>query len=127
MSEDKITKIKDLIVNTEDQNIRTIFEHDLKDELQKLEEQRNKLKVVEGQIDSGELVPHTHEQFIELMSNLHDEIAKTTDMKQLDYQIRKIFLNFTVKDGKVLMHTLQSPFKEFLENGIISNSRGTQN
>lgn len=127
LNESKIVRIKELIVNTDDQSVRVIFESDLKTELANVEAQKESLKLLDKKIKEGEVAPLTHEQFIELMNNLPDEIAKTTDMKQLDYKIRKIFLNFTVKDKKVLLYTLQSPFKEFVENGLLSKSRGAQN
>lgn len=123
-SNDKIAEIKEYLVESTDKAVQSIFEGDLKDELVKVKGLKDRLKEIEARMKTGETLPVTHEQFIKLLNELPDEIAKTQGMEQLDYKIRKIFSNFTVKDNKVLMYSLQSPFKEFLENGIISQCRG---
>ena len=52
------------------------------------------------------------EDFHELFQNLASYIQKVDSMKDLDYLMRKIFMNVTVKDGKVTNTTQNSPFRE---------------
>ena len=52
----------------------------------------------------------TYTDFLELIDNMANYISERKDMKQLDYVIKKIFLNFTVQGKKVVDITLNSPF-----------------
>lgn len=122
-SKEQISAFKQYIVNAQDNKLRGLFEDDLNQEIERLETKEARLQEIRKLMEVGSTAPLTHEQFIELMNKLPDEIEKTQDMEQLDYKIRKLFSNFVIKDKKVLMYTLQSPFKEFLETGIISQCR----
>lgn len=124
LTKERIDKYKKYIVEAKDDNLRSLFEDDLKKEMNTLEIKEARLQELRKLIEIGSIAPLTQQQFIELMNKLPDEIEKTADMEQLDYKIRKLFSNFVVKDEKVVMYTLQSPFKEFLENGIITDCRG---
>lgn len=48
-------------------------------------------------------------------------------MKEKDYIIRKIFLNFTIKDKKVASYKLNPPFDGFIKEGKFRSSRGGEN
>ena len=54
----------------------------------------------------------TFEEFHELFANLANHIEKLDVMADLDYTIKKIFMNVTVTDQKVAHITQNSPFRE---------------
>ena len=52
------------------------------------------------------------DEFHELFQNIANYIQKIDSMKNLDYIMRKLFMNFYIKDQKVAEITQNSPFRE---------------
>jgi hypothetical protein len=51
----------------------------------------------------------SYEQFIELFEQLPNKLAKSKKLKEKDFILRKIFLNFILKDKKVANLSLNPP------------------
>jgi hypothetical protein len=68
-----------------------------------------------------------YSQFLELFSELPVRIRKTKVLRELDFMIRKIFLNFTIKDKIVASYQLNQPFDRFIKETTIPSSRGPGN
>lgn len=60
-------------------------------------------------------VVQTHEEFIELTKQLASILQETPLLSKKDYILRKVFLNWTVKDREVASYQLQSPFNKFIK------------
>ena len=69
----------------------------------------------------------SYSQFLELFSELPVRIRKTKILRELDFMIRKIFLNFTIKDKIVASYQLNQPFDRFIKEAKIPASRGDRN
>lgn len=121
--EDKIEKTKDYLLNSNDEFIRNTFEKELKEKEQNLINIVGDIEKIKETQNKNKDVIYSYTQFLELLSNLADRIRQTKELKQKDYLLSKIFLNFTVKDRKVLSYQLNSPFKEFVEKGFVVSSR----
>lgn len=67
-----------------------------------IEEYKAKSKETLKLLDQGE--------FLELMKNMPSFIRDCNNMKVLDETLRKVFLNFTILNKKVIKSTLNSPF-----------------
>lgn len=97
--------------------------------LKSLGEEKDKIKAIEQRLQKERVRREslkkeviTYEKYLELVRNISDRFAKIKSLGELDWSIKKIFSNFTIKDKKVLMYTLQTPFKEFAEQGLILKS-----
>lgn len=60
-------------------------------------------------------IVQTHEEFIELTKQLASILQETPLLSKKDYILRKVFLNWTVKDREVASYQLQSPFNKFIK------------
>jgi hypothetical protein len=65
----------------------------------------------------------SYEQFIELFEQLPNKLAKSKKLKEKDFILRKIFLNFILKDKKVANLSLNPPFDRFVKVASFTNSR----
>lgn len=70
---------------------------------------------MKSQIKRGKSEILTISEFIELFSNITLRLAKTRSIVEKDFIIRKIYLNFTIKDKKVLSYKLNKPFYMFFK------------
>ncbi|MAZ56347.1 hypothetical protein CL653_00975 [bacterium] len=106
---ERYEKTKMLLVDG-DEDMKEFF----KDDLRMYEKQRKQVQKdiakVEQIIEKGKASVLTYEEFLELMEKMPKTIAKLGNMTDLDYVIKKIFLNFSICDKKVIKSTLKSPF-----------------
>jgi site-specific DNA recombinase len=88
------------------------YQKDVKKHLLKVKELDKKLqKLNKSKIDVSDVILSL-EEFHELFQNIANNIQKIDSMKDLDFIMRKVFMNFVVKDGKVTNITQNSPFRE---------------
>lgn len=88
------------------------YKHDLKEQLAKAKDLDAKLQKLKAERVDGKDAILTMAQFIELFQNVANSLRKVDGMADLDYLMRKLFMNFTVKDRKVADITQNSPFRE---------------
>lgn len=125
--EERIEKTKRLILDETDTQIQSIFKQDLKKIEQELQTILDSLEQVRIAIEKNKQAVITYEGFLELFNNLPAILRKTKTITDKDSIIRKIFLNFTLKEWNVASYQLNSPFKEFVEKGFVVSSRGAGN
>ena len=68
----------------------------------------------------------TYNEFIELLGNIPMIMPQITNQRELDYIVRKMFLNFTIKNKKVVKSTLAYPFNR-LTNVKLLKGAGWEN
>ncbi|MEN9881058.1 MAG: hypothetical protein RLZZ308_241 [Candidatus Parcubacteria bacterium] len=117
---DKLERTKNLLIGDEEDKIKDFYRKDLakiEEEIKTKEkdEKRYKKMLVEGK---NTII--TYEEFIELMEKVPQNIPKMTLMKDIDYIMSKIFLNFYCLNKKPYKLTLNTPF-DMLENQNVSN------
>lgn len=126
-TEFKIEKTKDLLLIEKDEYIKSIFKKDLKQLETNITNLKSKIEKISLEKRSSETVELTYAKFIELFNSLPDKISQTKSIKEKGFLISKIFLNFTIKDGKVLSYQLNKPFDGFIKEGKFLSSRGGGN
>ncbi|MBU4315345.1 recombinase family protein [Patescibacteria group bacterium] len=88
------------------------YEADMKIHLVKIKDIIEKLQELEVKKDNAQEALVSFEEFHELFQNIANYIQKIDSMSDLDFIMRKLFMNFTVTDGKVTNITQNSPFRE---------------
>ena len=111
---------RDYLKTATDPELKEDFEEDykkIKDKLKTIAGEKEKINQAK-ELNKKAIL--TYSEFLELIDSLPDIIRKTKDLKQLDFYIKKIFSNFTVHEKIISKFELNSPFKEFSENGLLS-------
>ncbi len=124
----KETRLKDYIPQEEDAAIRRDYKADLKNTTKAIVDFDQKIEAVREAINQNKTVIVTYQEFLELFQNLAQKLKKVEKMDGLDFLLRKIFSNFTVKDGKVAEYKLKPPFAGVVEKHLVLNGGddGTQ-
>jgi hypothetical protein len=108
--EEKVESIKDMLSSHESEDIKSLYRDDLKPTQEELRRIKEKIGEVKAYIEAGKVSILTYSEFVELMENMPKVLRKTKNMNDLDYVIRKMFLNFTVSPKEIVKSTLNSPF-----------------
>lgn len=114
--ERRIEDMKELIQDAKgDKVLVKEYEIDLKKHLTKSKAITAQLKELTAtKVDAKQAVL-TFDEFHELFQNIANYIQKVDSMADLDYLMRKLFMNFTVTDKKVTNIKQNSPFAELLQ------------
>ena len=112
-----IEETKKLIRTESDTTILNFFKNDLKVKIKELETAEKELKKVRTEKEKSKDAILTYSKFLELFGNLPLRMRETKNIGDLDFIIRKLFSNFTVKHKKVASFTLNQPFKDFEDKG----------
>lgn len=111
---EEVEAIKSYLLNEHDEVVKFSFKKDLKvknDQLVTLDEKIMKINELKDANSKAQL---TYNEFVELFENLPDRIRHTSDMRQKDRYIKKLFTNFVVTGKEVTDFELAIPFKDFL-------------
>ncbi|HSX48767.1 MAG TPA: recombinase family protein [Candidatus Saccharimonadales bacterium] len=124
---EKVEKTKDFLLNETDEFVKDTFKTDLKSDEKLLEDVLGSLIKISELEDSNKGVVYSYEQFLELFDNMPVLLRKTKSMKEKDFIIRKIFLNFILADKEVTNYRLNPPFDRFVKEDTFPLSRGAGN
>lgn len=58
-----------------------------------------------------------------IIDKMPKTLASIKDMKELDFFLRKIFLNFTVDDKNVYKSTFNTPFDSFADQNVLKGAQ----
>ncbi len=125
--DNKIEKTKDLLRNEAGSYIKSVFSADLKDLDKRLKGTDDQLEAIKKEMELNKKAILSYSQFLELFSELPVRIRKTKVLRELDFMIRKIFLNFTIKNKIVASYQLNQPFDRFMKQAKIPSGRGAGN
>ena len=120
---ERYDKTKLMLVDDADDEMKEIFKDDLRSYERNRKKVKKDIKKVEDIIEKGKASILTYEEFLELMENMPKTIANFETMGELDYIIKKIFLNFYIKDKKVVKSTLKSPFDSLKTVNVLNCAR----
>ncbi len=109
-SEAKIVRIKNMLTSDEEDSIKQEYKGDLKKVRDDIKNTDNNIEEVQKVIKKGKASILTYTEFLELIENMPLILRKTKNMSELDYIVRKMFLNFTIQNKKVIESTLNTPF-----------------
>lgn len=93
-----------------DQKLKRELKADMDEVVDRLGIVEKKIIDCKEVINGGKSKIVEYENFLEIMEKLPKHIKNFKNMSDLDYVIKKIFSNFTVKDKKVIESTLNEPF-----------------
>ncbi len=116
----KIDKIKDLILEETDIQVKNTFKQELKDKQETLKEVEGKLIKLNEEREKHRGAILSYQEFLELFDELPEIIAQTKSLKEKDYLLGKIILNCVVKNKKVTNVRLNPPFDGFIKVPIFS-------
>ncbi|HZE87173.1 MAG TPA: recombinase family protein [Methylomirabilota bacterium] len=116
-TDDKIVKIKDLLLQETDIQVKNVFKVDLKKEQANVAKLTKDIEKVKEEKAKHKQAILSYEQFLELFNDLPNIISKTKTLSEKDFLLGKIFLNFIVKNKKVLSCQLNQPFDKFKKRG----------
>ena len=88
------------------------FKNDLRQHISRQKELEREIHKIKKQRTDGKRAYQSYEEFIELFGNLAQRIKILQNMEDLDFVLRKVFLNFVVEGKKVTKITQNSPFRE---------------
>jgi site-specific DNA recombinase len=112
-AEERVEDMKELIRRDKgDKVLEREYKKDLKIHLEKASDLEDKLKKIKAKKDNAKNAVATYEEFHELFENIANLIPKIDGMTDLDFIIKKLFMNVTVTDQKVTEITQNSPFRE---------------
>ena len=124
-TEKRSKKIKIIMEHSiDDIEILNTFKKDLKEKEQEIKDLQKKINEIKKAKEEGSKVVLTYKEFVELYDDLPAVIRKTKAIQDKDKIIRKLFLNFTLKDKKVASYQLNQPFESFYNMAVVSSSRG---
>ena len=99
----RLEDVKDLMrMHKNDKMLISEFKKDMKKHRAKLDDLDQQIEKLKGQRVNVKSTILTFEEFHELFKNTADLIGKIDHMADLDFVMRKIFMNFAVEDGKVI-------------------------
>jgi site-specific DNA recombinase len=122
--EDKLIKMKEVLLSDEDGQIKDSYRKDIKKaeiDLPLLQGHITELEEIVRTVKRSTL---TYGEFLELMGKVPEILHKTTQMKELDFIIRKIFLNFIIRGKNVEKSTLNAPFDALYELNLSNGGDG---
>ncbi|KKR03078.1 MAG: Recombinase [Candidatus Uhrbacteria bacterium GW2011_GWF2_39_13] len=109
----RVSDMKELIRDAKgDKVLVKEYESDMKKHLAKVKDIDKELKKLEVTRTDAHGALVNFEEFHELFQNIAVHIQNIDAMNDLDFIMRKLFINFTITDGKVTEITQNSPFRE---------------
>lgn len=111
-----LDQVKQLLLNETDEKVKLAFKLDYKLTLQKIEELEIRLDAINNILNDSKSFIFSQKEFLELFQKMPDIIAQTRDMKLLDTILQNMFLNFTIKNKKVLDFQAKEPFNILLDH-----------
>ena len=112
-AEARVEDMKELIRKDKDDKVLVAeYKSDLKLHLEKVKELERKMLKLKAKKENAKGALATYEEFHELFTNNANLIQNIDAIADLDFIIKKLFMNVTVIDQKVANITQNSPFRE---------------
>ncbi|KKW29919.1 MAG: Recombinase [Candidatus Uhrbacteria bacterium GW2011_GWD2_52_7] len=125
----RVEDMKELIRKDKgDKVLEREYKNDLKIHLAKAQELEKRIQKLKVKKEGAKDAIATYAEFHELFRNIADLIQEIDSMADLDFIIKKLFMNVTVTDQKVADITQNSPFRELCldTDSVMVTSRGIE-
>jgi site-specific DNA recombinase len=125
----RVADMKELIQEAKgDKMLVKEYEADMKKHIVATKDTGKKLKKLEAIKLNAQGALVSFEEFHELFQNIAEYIQKIDSMADLDFIMRKLFMNFVVENGKVTEVTQNSPFRELCldTDSVMVTPRGVE-
>lgn len=120
-SEMRLGRIKDLLLSANEESIKQTFMADLKLAEADVKAAEKNIEKAKALLESGKEPICAYSEFLELMENMATILRSMKNMSDIDFIVKKIFLNFTIQGKNVVGATLNHPFN-LLDTSKVSNS-----
>ena len=120
---ERAESIRDNIYKEIDEIIKDSYKKDLIKAEGEVANLQDKLDKVNMFLNTGKTAILNYERFIELMDNMAKTLRNLKNMKELDYFMQKIYLNFYVERKKVVKSTLNQPFEALSKLNVSKSGR----
>jgi site-specific DNA recombinase len=117
-------RTKELLLSDDDPETRAAFRGDLKKIAADLRNVDSEIKKGREAIAANKGSVLTHAEFLELMEKLPKILHGMKTMADIDFAIRKMYLNFTVNGKNVVKATLCQPFDELYTLTVPNGGHG---
>ena len=122
--QEKLEKVKEFLVNTDDEEIKQYYKGDLSKIEDQIKEIGSSTAKQKRQLEQKTAIIPTYDQFLELLEKIPENMASSRNLDDLDYMVKKVFLNFTVKNKKVEKSTLNKPFDRLFTSNVTKGGHG---
>ena len=120
--EETIEKTKNFLLGNESDTVKNFYRGDLERLAKTLEEKTKDKKKLQKLMDDGKYVVPSYAEFIELLEKVSILLPKMRHIPDIDYIMRKIFLNFFTKEKKAYKLMLNKPFDSLLDHKILNGA-----
>ena len=121
-----INDIKTTLYTETDPEYKKIYTTDLKEAIEEEKKMATELENVKVCLEQTKTSVITYEEFIELARHFANLTKEIRTIEDWDFVVRKVFLNFTIKDKKMANYTINSPFRELIESSKVSLGRSSR-
>ncbi len=121
--ESKFIKTKEFLVNNPGEQIKKHYMGDLEKIKEDIKAIELKIKEKTRLLEHGDALVLTYENFLELLEKMPINMGYSKNLTELDYMIKKVFLNFTVHKKKVVKFKLNTPFDTFATSKVALGAR----
>lgn len=122
-SKERFEQVKELLIGNEAESIKDYYRNDLVKIEEGIKDKENQLSKIKKMIGNEKDGVITYSEFIELMEKVPQNIPKMTKMSDLDYIMKKIFLNFYIKDKIPYKLTLNTPFDSLENQNVLKGAQ----
>ncbi len=121
---EKIENIKELFLKKDNtESIKKYYVGDLEKAEKRLADIEEDEKKTRKIIENTKVGLLTQEKFLELMENIPKTLGSIKNMKELDTFLKKMFLNFTIKDKEVYKSTFNTPFDTLADQNVLNGAQ----
>ncbi len=122
--ENRLARAKNLLYDEKDERVQKDTQQDIARLKEQIETAETSIAKIEKEVAAGKVAILTYEEFLELMEKLPKTLASKETMADLDYVIRKVFSNFTVRGKNLETITLSAPFDALCDQKVASSGHG---
>ena len=121
--EKKLIKTKEFLVNNQEEGVKQLYKGDLERISKEIKEVEGLIEKNKRILEHGNATIVTYEKFLELLEKMPQNMAFSGNLSDIDFMVRKVFLNFTVSQKKVEEFTLNEPFSKFTTAKVVHGAR----
>ncbi len=125
-AEGRLARVKELLATETDESIKESFRADFRLAEADVKAAESNIEKAKATIESGKEPIYEYKEFLELMENMPRILRSMKNMSEIDFIVKKIFLNFTIQGKNVVDYTLNHPFNLLDTSKVsVSGRRGT--
>ncbi len=122
--ESRLIRAKEMLYDERDSKTQDMLKKDVINFKTQILVADTEVKRAESSVKKGKAAILNYEKFLELMEKLPKIMGSIENMDELDFIIRKVFSNFSVRGKNVEKSTLSTPFNTLYDLKVSKGGRG---